>query len=417
MSRYYTEKQRGHRPRRASHKRGLQRYASSSCIFSGKEASPFLRNTQCSIVSLVSFCPLLDPMGRVDVAAENHHTTSSPTTGGVLVVGNYCHDVIYRDGIVVGKGLGGAASFLSNLLDPLCSAPASYISKVGADFSDSVSNSPITSSSCPTTLFHAYFPSAAADGYHGDRVLRRVRVCEPIFPSDLPSENFEFGLAAGVAGEILPETLAFMLDLCRFMFVDVQGLIRVFDPNDGAVGLVPLRSSAFFDLIPRIRFLKASADEAPFVDIEEVRKLCCVIVTEGKDGCKVYCGDDEIKVAPFPALQIDPTGAGDSFLGGFVVGLSWGLTVPDAALLGNFFGALTVGQVGIPKFEKSLLKAVRQELERRRSYDAVPCQTKFSLNYQESVAHQEFRESLLRAAELSCISGLTEIKDENRKKN
>ncbi|KAK8490837.1 hypothetical protein V6N13_093098 [Hibiscus sabdariffa] len=42
--------------------------------------------------------------------------------------------------------------------------------------------------------------------------------------------------------------------------------------------------------------------------------------------------------------QIDPTGVEDSFLGGFVCGLVHGLVAPDAALVGNLFGSLTVGQ-------------------------------------------------------------------------
>lgn len=61
-------------------------------------------------------------------------------------------------------------------------------------------------------------------------------------------------------------------------------------------------------------------------------------------------------VSPFQAEEVDPTGAGDSFLGGFVAGLVWGLTIPDAALLGNFFGSLTVTQVGVPKFNDRMLQ-------------------------------------------------------------
>lgn len=147
-----------------------------------------------------------------------------------------------------------------------------------------------------------------------------------------------------------------MIDLCGVMFVDVQGMIRVFDPEDGAVGLVPLRRSGFWGLVPRVGFLKASEDEAAFVDVEEVRRVCCVVVTEGRKGCSVYWNDGEVRVGAFEAVEIDPTGAGDSFLGGFVVGLSWGLDVADAALLGNFFGALTVGQIGVPKFDLRLMK-------------------------------------------------------------
>lgn len=277
---------------------------------------------------------------------------------GSLVVGNYCHDVLHRDGRVV-ETLGGAAAFISNVLDSLSPSSTRYISKVGADFSYSVSHPPLVAASSLTTLFHAHFAdSLSYAGYHGDRVLKRVHACEPIYPSDLPElkESFEFGLAVGVAGEIPIETLERMIELCRVVFVDVQGLIRSFNPVDGTVDLVPLKSTPFFNLLPQIGFLKMSSDEAPFVDIEEARKWCCVVVTEGKEGCRVYWRDGELHVAPFRANQVDPTGAGDSFFGGFLVGLLWGLTVPDAALLGNLLGSFTVGQVGVPTFDQIMLE-------------------------------------------------------------
>ena len=51
-------------------------------------------------------------------------------------------------------------------------------------------------------------------------------------------------------------------------------------------------------------------------------------------GCEVFCENGAFKVAPFEADQVDPTGAGDCFLGGFAAGIVRGLAVPDAALLG-----------------------------------------------------------------------------------
>jgi 1D-myo-inositol 3-kinase len=284
---------------------------------------------------------------------------------GSLVVGNYCHDVLHRDGRTI-RTLGGASAFISNVLDSLSPFPSRYISKVGADFSYSVSHPPLISASSLTTLFHAHFPDSSLSyaGYHGDRVLKRIHACEPIYSSDLAElkERFDFGLAVGVAGEIPIETLQRMIELCRVIFVDVQGLIRSFDPVDGTVDLIPLRSTPFFNLLPQIGFLKMSSDEAPFVDIEEARKRCCVVVTEGKDGCRVYWRGGEMHVAPFPANQVDPTGAGDSFFGGFVVGLLWGLTVPDAALVGNLLGSFTVGQVGVPTFDQIMLEVCLQIL-------------------------------------------------------
>lgn len=280
-----------------------------------------------------------------------------PETPLGLVVGNYCHDVLFIDGRPLARSLGGAASFISNVLDPHHPDSFLYVSKVGPDFSFPSVSHPALPSLSPTTLFHAHFSGGAGSG---DRVLKRVRACDPILPGDLPSSSpFEFGVAAAVAGEILPETLDRLLELCRTVLVDVQGLIRTFDPVDGTVSLVPLRSTGFFPLLSRVGFLKASAEEAPFLDVEEARRLCCVIVTDGKEGCRVYWKDGEVRIPAFPAVEVDPTGAGDSFLGGFLVGLAGGLAVPDAALLGNFFGSITVGQIGVPKFDPRMMQVWR----------------------------------------------------------
>ncbi|TKY56467.1 Inositol 3-kinase [Spatholobus suberectus] len=297
-------------------------------------------------------------------------TDTKPIPRRGLVVGNYCHDVLHRDGVVVAETLGGAASFVSVILDAL-SLPFHTISKVGPDFAYSAATSnhpPLTIPASRTTLFHAHFGSG-----NPERVLNRVRSCDPIRPEDLPDgTRFGFGMAVGVGGEILPETLEKMLEICDHVFVDVQGLIRRFGSEDGSVGHVALRESGFSHLLPRVGFLKASADEASFVDVEEARRWCCVVVTQGKDGCEVFCENGAFRVAPFEADQVDPTGAGDCFLGGFAAGIVRGLAVPDAALLGNFFGSLAVAQVGPPKLDLGLLQMLKDEMHKRKEQD-IPC--------------------------------------------
>lgn len=313
-----------------------------------------------------------------------------------LIVGNYCHDVLFKDDVVIAETLGGAVSFISAVLDGL-SIPSDYISFVGSDFRYSVNHTPIVPSpSSKTTLFHAHFFSEPAETRREDRALKRIRNCNSISPSDIPDYRFDFGMAVGVAGEILPETLEKMLDICNIVFVDIQALIRVFNPVDGTVNLVRLKESGFFHLLPRIGFLKASAEEAPFVDVEEARKWCCVVVTNGKDGCRVYWKDGEVQIAPFSAFQVDPTGAGDSFLGGLVAGLVEGLAVPDAALLGNFFGSLTVGQIGLPKFDSRLLQRVKDEVQKRKEHWRDD-----ELKFVKPVDHEQFLASLLSAKLIS----------------
>ncbi|KAJ0266764.1 Inositol 3-kinase [Hirschfeldia incana] len=277
----------------------------------------------------------------------------------VLIVGNYCHDVLIQNNTVVAETLGGAASFISNVLDS-SSVSCDLISKVGPDFKYDVSHPPIVSPAKDTTVFEAYFDLAS------DRVLKRVAACDPILPSDIPDSRFDIGMAVGVGGEILPETLEKMVEICGVVAVDIQALIRVFDPVDGSVKLVDLKESGFRHIMHRIGFLKASSDEALFMDVEEMRRLCCVVVTSGEKGCRIYDKDDERVVPPFVAKQVDPTGAGDSFLGGLVVGLVEGLDVPDAALLGNLFGSVTVEHIGQPKFDSMMLQRVKDEVQRRK---------------------------------------------------
>ncbi|KAG5403640.1 hypothetical protein IGI04_009759, partial [Brassica rapa subsp. trilocularis] len=166
---------------------------------------------------------------------------------------------------------------------------------------------------------------------------------------------------------LLPETLEKIVEICDLVAVDVQALIRVFDPVDGAVKLVSLKESGFHHVLDRVGFLKASSEEALFMDVEEMKELCCVVVTNVEKGCRIDREDDEtVVIPPFNAKQVDPTGAGDSFLGGLVVGLVEGLDVPDAALLGNLFGSLTVEHIGQPKFDLMMLQRVKDEVHRMK---------------------------------------------------
>ncbi|KAK4763151.1 hypothetical protein SAY86_008919 [Trapa natans] len=331
----------------------------------------------------------------VRASAQLGHPPTPTTAPRGLIVGNYCHDVLFHDGAPVAESLGGAVSFISAVLRGL-SIPFGSVSKVGADFKYSPYHSPINVQGYRTTLFHAYFDSSGEEATaHQDRVLKRVAACEPISPSDLPSEPFDFGMAVGVGGEILPETLERMTEICSVVFVDIQGLIREFDPVDGTVRLVELKDSGFYHLLPRIGFLKASAEEAKFMDLEEVRKWCCVVVTNGKEGCSVYWKDGELGIEPFMANQVDPTGAGDSFLGGLVGGLVEGLSVPDAALLGNLFGSLTVGQVGLPKLDPRLLQEVKDEVQQRKIQCGL-CSISMGdeFKFSKQGGHDQFRASL-----------------------
>jgi len=73
-----------------------------------------------------------------------------------------------------------------------------------------------------------------------------------------------------------------------------------------------------------------------------------VILKQGKEGCTVFTKKDlnGIKVSGFKAKEIDPTGAGDSFGGAFIVGYLAGWDLEKAAKFANAIGALKVEYFG-----------------------------------------------------------------------
>lgn len=270
-----------------------------------------------------------------------------------LVVGNYCHDQLLLPGGQQATVLGGAVSYIANVYDAL-GLDAQVVSKVGSDFAYSTD----VLAHPPTVVPGQFTTQFVADLSGKERVLYASHVCDPVYARDLPVGcTFEIGLAAGIAGEILPETIVRLAETSRTVIVDMQSMVRVVDPQTEAVGLCRLEDTPYYDLIPRVSFLKVARDEAPFLDVEAVRKTTYVLVTEGALGCRVFSADSEYRVPAIPAQVLDRTGAGDSFLAGFSAGILLGMPVEKAVLLGNYFGALAVSQVGVPRFSSSQLHA------------------------------------------------------------
>ena len=84
-------------------------------------------------------------------------------------------------------------------------------------------------------------------------------------------------------------------------------------------------------------------------EIEACQKLLTmgpkiIVLKQGRNGCTIFSQEnqDGIKVSGFRADEIDPTGAGDSFGGAFIVGYLAGLDLEKAARFANAVGAKKV---------------------------------------------------------------------------
>jgi sugar/nucleoside kinase (ribokinase family) len=71
-----------------------------------------------------------------------------------------------------------------------------------------------------------------------------------------------------------------------------------------------------------------------------------VALKRGADGCTIFTKDQQRDVAAFPVEAVDPTGAGDCFDAGFVIGLVEDLPLEQTGRLANACGALGATRKG-----------------------------------------------------------------------
>jgi rfaE bifunctional protein kinase chain/domain len=92
-----------------------------------------------------------------------------------------------------------------------------------------------------------------------------------------------------------------------------------------------------------------------------LRELDCryVLITRGKDGMSLFENGGEISHIPTVARKVyDVTGAGDTVISAFCLGLASGLDPKSAALISNFAAGIVVGEVGTSTVKAEDLKKV-----------------------------------------------------------
>jgi sugar/nucleoside kinase (ribokinase family) len=227
------------------------------------------------------------------------------------------------------QALGGSSTYVSVAAARL-GARVSVVSKVGADFpkeyvkwleANGVDLSGLkTVRSAKTTRF------ALDYGGSWGRRLRLEGRAPSIVVADVP-----LGLraktvhVAPIAGEMGHDVILKLRRVCEVLSLDPQGFVRSFDEK-GRVGLKRWNDS---DVFSRVDVFKSAVRELEVMTGErQVKKAVLkvagcgvkvVIVTRGLRGSTLYC-DGEFYDIPAYELRVvvDPTGAGDSFVGGFL---------------------------------------------------------------------------------------------------
>jgi sugar/nucleoside kinase (ribokinase family) len=96
------------------------------------------------------------------------------------------------------------------------------------------------------------------------------------------------------------------------------------------------------------------------------RGVGTAVIKLGERGCYVRAsGGTGALVKAFPAKVVDTTGAGDSFVAGFLTGVLKGWALPACATFGCAVAAINIGAVGatggIPTFDEAMRLVQREE--------------------------------------------------------
>ena len=74
--------------------------------------------------------------------------------------------------------------------------------------------------------------------------------------------------------------------------------------------------------------------------------VATVAVKNGKERCRIYTKDKKVEARSFDVKEVDPTGAGDAFSAGMVVGWLEGMNLEKLAIFANAVGGRAVTAKG-----------------------------------------------------------------------
>jgi sugar/nucleoside kinase (ribokinase family) len=268
--------------------------------------------------------------------------------------------------------LGGSVAYVSFAARRL-DARVSVISTVGADFpvaykwwleQEGVDLSGVRDvQDALTTRFELRY-----NGDLSNRTLCSKNRMLPIRVQDLPTHlKARIIHLAPIAGEITHEVAEKLRSCTEIMSLDLQGLIRKFD-QDGNVTLQQPTDKSILGLIDVFKSTPMEIETLTgLFDLDSAIKAVnntvnIVIVTLGAEGALVAVEDTIHRVPAYkPEKFVDPTGAGDAFMGAFLAEYARGEDCAWCSQVGSAAASLVVEGIGPTSFGD------KEEIYRRAS--------------------------------------------------
>ncbi len=259
----------------------------------------------------------------------------------ILIVGNASHDTIINQNDKVINCLGGSVSYISNILTAL-SITHDVISHVGHDFK--------YLHKC--TFFPTFFKNSETTAFVNinsppPRVQKVVRCCNSISSEDI-SYTANIAIVCSIINEVSPMTIKKIRANSRILIADIQGFIRK-RHKDNSIRLSHINDTMYSKSVFLFDFIKVSEEEIEYINFNLLIKSGVkIIVTRANKGCYFYSKYSSSYIPVLPITPVDDTGAGDSFLAGFVAGLYNHLSIDDSIGLGHKCANVSIKFVGVP---------------------------------------------------------------------
>jgi sugar/nucleoside kinase (ribokinase family) len=276
----------------------------------------------------------------------------------IVVVGHFAIDLIIPLGETKPRRrLGGPPTYTSLSAIKLGSS-VSVISKVGGDFPEKyilwlrrkgvdLSGLKVNKTSKTTSFLIKYYPSG------GREMILRGKA-PPIFIEDLPPSLETKAIhISPIANEVSIDLIREVGSITPIVALDPQGLLRCFD----SYGKMRMHKMDNLDFLKNVEIFKSSEREIKVLTgkdnvLEALGKVRdygvnVAIATMGERGAIISYNNKIFSVpAAKPKAVLDPTGAGDAFIGAFLAEYVRGESPLWCACIGAAASSFLIEKIG-----------------------------------------------------------------------
>ncbi len=294
-------------------------------------------------------------------------------TFNLVGIGNPVYDIIITPAIRTdGRVLSGCSTNACLVAKRLGMSKVGLIGSVGRDFSERFQldmkkygiETSLNAESERTGGFRLVYDNK------GDRTLEVLAVAEKITSKSIPEEFLDsnFFLIGPILGEVDFELIKYIrTSTSSTIFLDPQGLVRSIG-TDGKI-IHKCDTDQFRKIAELVDFVKPNEHESetitgeanPMLALDQLHELGVKvpIVTLADRGSVLLDSGHVFHIPAFQTNAIDPTGAGDTYAGSFIVEYDRTRSIVESALFASAAASIKVEQVG-PDFH------ITQEEARRR---------------------------------------------------